>query len=275
MNKSDKKMKKSALSVLFFVWLSAAEAVAWSYGEFVSCDAINPKPKITFLTSYGLLIHDLSTPQREIERISGGAEKGFYVVGLATLTPKYQIHIKDIYVKTLDQNHTCLLPSEIEIKFGYNDPLIYVSKEIDRNSCKFSQVIRHEQVHQRINILTLEYFLPLIDETIRNAINEVRDRAGQPGLPAGLTKDAMRERIKNERRVEFLMEEHRFYDLRRWLDGDVLAQPIMGMKVYDENEDGVLEYVVSQVEERAFTGAHYYLPIPLAEQEKNPLLRDE
>ena len=87
---------------------------------------------------------------------------------------QYQIWIKDVYVKTLDQNHACLLPSEIEIKFGYNDPLIYVSKEIDRNSCKFSQVIRHEQVHQRINILTLEYFLPLIDETIRNAISEVR-----------------------------------------------------------------------------------------------------
>lgn len=155
---------------LFF----AAKASAWSYGEFVSCDAINPKPKITFLTSYGQLIHDLSTPQREIERIAGGAEKGFFVVGLATLKPQYQIWIKDVYVKTLDQNHACLLPSEIEIKFGYNDPLIYVSKEIDRNSCKFSQVIRHEQVHQRINILTLEYFLPLIDETIRNAISEVR-----------------------------------------------------------------------------------------------------
>ena len=134
----------------------------------------NPKPKITFLTSYGQLIHDLSTPQREIERMAGGAEKGFFVVGLATLKPQYQIWIKDVYVKTLDQNHACLLPSEIEIKFGYNDPLIYVSKEIDRNSCKFSQVIRHEQVHQRINILTLEYFLPLIDETIRNAISEVR-----------------------------------------------------------------------------------------------------
>lgn len=140
----------------------------------MSCDAINPKPKITFLTSYGQLIHDLSTPQREIERMAGGAEKGFFVVGLATLKPQYQIWIKDVYVKTLDQNHACLLPSEIEIKFGYNDPLIYVSKEIDRNSCKFSQVIRHEQVHQRINILTLEYFLPLIDETIRNAISEVR-----------------------------------------------------------------------------------------------------
>ena len=167
-------MKKSAILVLICVCFFAAKASAWSYGEFVSCDAINPKPKITFLTSYGQLIHDLSTPQREIERMAGGAEKGFFVVGLATLKPQYQIWIKDVYVKTLDQNHACLLPSEIEIKFGYNDPLIYVSKEIDRNSCKFSQVIRHEQVHQRINILTLEYFLPLIDETIRNAISEVR-----------------------------------------------------------------------------------------------------
>ena len=113
------------------------------------------------------------------------------------------------------------------------------------------------------------------DESVYAAINEVRNRAGLPGLPANLTKEAMRKRIKNERRVEFLMEEHRFYDLRRWLDGDVLAQPIMGMKVYDNNQDGVPEYVVSQVEERAFTGAHYYLPIPLAEQEKNPLLKEE
>ena len=127
-------MKKSAILVLICVCFFAAKASAWSYGEFVSCDAINPKPKITFLTSYGQLIHDLSTPQREIERMAGGAEKGFFVVGLATLKPQYQIWIKDVYVKTLDQNHACLLPSEIEIKFGYNDPLIYVSKEIDRNS---------------------------------------------------------------------------------------------------------------------------------------------
>lgn len=113
------------------------------------------------------------------------------------------------------------------------------------------------------------------DKSVYNAINEVRERAGLPSLPTGLTKDAMRERIKNERRVELLMEEHRFYDLRRWLDGNALAEPIMGMKVYDKNGDGVLEYVVSQVEERAFTGTNYYLPIPLAEQEKNPLLREK
>ena len=82
----------------------------------------------------------------------------------------------------------------------------------------------------------------------------------------------MRKRIKNERRVELFMEEHRFYDLRRWLDGDVLANPIMGINCYDNNV--TRRYEISQIEERVFTGEHYFLPIPLAEQQKNPLLAE-
>lgn len=110
------------------------------------------------------------------------------------------------------------------------------------------------------------------DESVYKAIDEVRSRSGQPGLPAGMSKTAMRERIKNERRIELLLEEHRFYDLRRWKDGAVLAEPIMGMNIYDNNV--TLKYEVSKVEDRVFTGEHYYLPIPLSEQQKNPLLAD-
>lgn len=110
------------------------------------------------------------------------------------------------------------------------------------------------------------------DPSFYLAINEVRSRSGQPDLPSGLSKIEMRERIKNERRIELLLEEHRFYDLRRWKDGDVLAEPIMGMNIYDDNV--TLRYEVSKVEDRIFNGTHYYLPIPLKEQEKNPLLKD-
>lgn len=110
------------------------------------------------------------------------------------------------------------------------------------------------------------------DPSVYLAINEVRSRSGQPDLPLGLSKIEMRERIKNERRIELLLEEHRFYDLRRWKDGDVLAEPIMGMNIYDDNV--TLRYEVSKVEDRIFNGTHYYLPIPLKEQEKNPLLKD-
>lgn len=110
------------------------------------------------------------------------------------------------------------------------------------------------------------------DQSVYDAIDQVRARAGQPALPDGLTKDEMRKRIKNERRVELFMEEHRFYDLRRWLDGDVQANPIMGINCYDNNV--TRRYEISQIEERVFTGKHYFLPIPLAEQQKNPLLAE-
>lgn len=110
------------------------------------------------------------------------------------------------------------------------------------------------------------------DPSVYQAVNEVRARSGQPELPAGLSKTEMRERIKNERRIELLLEEHRFYDLRRWKDGDVLAEPIRGMNIYDDNV--TLRYEISKVEDRVFNGTHYYLPIPLTEQEKNPLLKE-
>lgn len=110
------------------------------------------------------------------------------------------------------------------------------------------------------------------DASVYNAMKEVRERSGQPELPEGLSKEEMRKRIRNERRVELLLEEHRFYDLRRWKDADALKAPIMGMNIYDDNV--TLEYKISKVEDRTFTGANYYLPIPLTEQEKNPLLKE-
>ena len=114
--------------------------------------------------------------------------------------------------------------------------------------------------------------LSVPDESVYNAVTEVRARSNQPNLPTGLSKEEMRKRIKNERRVELLLEEHRFYDLRRWKDGNVLAEPIMGMNIYNNNI--TLKYEISKVEDRVFTGEHYYLPIPLSEQEKNPLLKE-
>ena len=114
--------------------------------------------------------------------------------------------------------------------------------------------------------------LSVPDESVYNAVNEVRARSNQPNLPTGLSKEEMLKRIKNQRRGELLLEEHRFYDLRRWKDGNVLAEPIMGMNIYNNNI--TLKYEISKVEDRVFTGEHYYLPIPLSEQEKNPLLKE-
>ena len=56
------------------------------------------------------------------------------------------------------------------------------------------------------------------DASVYAQINEVRDRPGvnMPALPAGLTQNQMRDRIRHERRVEFPLEGIRYFDLRRW-----------------------------------------------------------
>jgi hypothetical protein len=52
------------------------------------------------------------------------------------------------------------------------------------------------------------------------AVNMVRTRAQMPGLHSKfMNQNGFRERVRNERRVELCFEEHRLFDLRRWLIG--------------------------------------------------------
>ncbi len=64
-----------------------------------------------------------------------------------------------------------------------------------------------------------------------NAINTVRRRADMPDLPTGLSQEQVRERIRRERRVELAMEEHRFWDVRRWKILDKTDKLVTGMEI--------------------------------------------
>src|SRR5690606_5394074 len=54
-----------------------------------------------------------------------------------------------------------------------------------------------------------------IQEAI-NAVNVVRQRAGMPDIMSGPSNDDLLSRIRNERRVELMFEENRYFDVRRW-----------------------------------------------------------
>src|SRR5690606_32371129 len=54
-----------------------------------------------------------------------------------------------------------------------------------------------------------------------NLVNQIRSRAGLSGLSVSGQSD-VRNAIKQERRVEFAMEESRFYDLVRWGDASAV-----------------------------------------------------
>lgn len=107
---------------------------------------------------------------------------------------------------------------------------------------------------------------------VYNAINLIRTRSAMPVLPAGLSQTQMRDRIRNERRVELCFEEHRFFDVRRWKLGEVIFNgPVRGMKIIKTGPT-TFTYTPFIVETRIFTAKNYLYPISQVELSRAPNL---
>lgn len=97
-----------------------------------------------------------------------------------------------------------------------------------------------------------------------DAVNAVRTRAGMPNMTAGLTQDQFRVRVRNERRVEFFMEEHRFWDVRRWKILDKTDKLVTGMEIIKTGS--VLAYNRFVTENRnAWQDKYRIFPLPISE----------
>ena len=106
-------------------------------------------------------------------------------------------------------------------------------------------------------------------DEVYDAINVVRTRAKMPNLVKGtMDTDELRLRLRNERRVEFAFEEHRYFDLRRWKLNDKYEGVVTGMKI-EKNDDGNLTYNRFVVQKRDVVDDKYRIwPIPLEEELK-------
>ena len=99
-----------------------------------------------------------------------------------------------------------------------------------------------------------------------SALNIVRNRAQMPNLPAGLDVAGFRERVRRERRVEFAIEEHRFWDVRRWKILGKTDKVITGMEIVKNPTSGALTYTRFVTERRnAWQDKYMIFPIPLNE----------
>lgn len=126
-----------------------------------------------------------------------------------------------------------------------------------------------------------------IDESVYNAINQVRERAGMPKVDRGRYSDqaTLRTLVRRERRVEFAYEGMRRYDLIRWGE---LGQALNGQYIYHMNGkvtsklnaegdfDVEIDPIVKgtdYVEKRNFTtNKNELLPVPQTVIDVNPLI---
>ncbi|MBX3256776.1 MAG: RagB/SusD family nutrient uptake outer membrane protein [Chitinophagaceae bacterium] len=67
--------------------------------------------------------------------------------------------------------------------------------------------------------------------TAREAVNAVRARAGMPDFPTGMSAEDFEKKYRNERRIEFAFEEHRFFDVRRWKILGETDKFVTGMRI--------------------------------------------
>ena len=126
------------------------------------------------------------------------------------------------------------------------------------------------------------------DGGARTWLNKVRFRAGMP--PITESGDALRQRYRNERRIEMALEEQRYFDTRRWMT----APQTLGRKTTYIQVEGRLkagataptpyrkdktkfDYVYTPIinndlENRVWLDKMYYRPINLAETQRNNLL---
>ena len=77
--------------------------------------------------------------------------------------------------------------------------------------------------------------------TPKAAIDVVRKRAGLAGIEDGLSASDFKQKYENERFVELAFEGHRFFDVRRWKEGEKYFKTIYGLKITKNADDTFTE----------------------------------
>ncbi|WP_140484958.1 RagB/SusD family nutrient uptake outer membrane protein [Flavobacterium sp. GSA192] len=158
----------------------------------------------------------------------------------------------------------------------------YYMKKLLRQDINLNPQSRTQQRHYRPRMRYTELYLiyaeaaneawgPLATASYGfsayDVVAALRKRAGITQPDAYLEsiksdKDAMRELIRNERRLELCFEGFRFWDLRRWKEN--LTEPAKGVNI--QVTSGLPTYtILPEVENRVFTTDMIYGPIPYFE----------
>lgn len=116
------------------------------------------------------------------------------------------------------------------------------------------------------------------------AVNKIRNRAGMPDFPAGLTQGEFRQKIRNERSIELFAENNRLWDVMRWLIADkndpvtdkaILNGEMYGIRIIKQSDPSTefsWEPIVFEV--RSWSPKLYHWPIMQNEVNKGYIIQN-
>lgn len=139
----------------------------------------------------------------------------------------------------------------------------------------------------RVAELYLNYAEALIEvggesniQTAKEYIDRVRERAGLPKLDVAwavtgktLDQNRMRQIVRQERTIELYLENHRFWDVRRWLLGEKYFNvKAKGMNINQSTDVGFFNVVDVNFTRVFRVPQHYLMPIPIGDIDINEKL---
>ena len=185
------------------------------------------------------------------------------------------------YPKLINDKRGCMTYS------GY-----YMRKCVEPSTVKYvghddNDIIMLRYAEVLLNYIEAKEMLGPISQTdLDNSINLLRNRVGMTPLtlsniPAG---SDIRTEIRRERRVELFFEGHRFFDLIRWKQGELLAQDLLGVNKrwldqsrlsVDINKDLTWkikdgeQYLLIETGRQFNPAKHYLFPVPFKQMQLN------
>ena len=83
-------------------------------------------------------------------------------------------------------------------------------------------------------------------------------------MATGLSATDFKAKYENERFIELAFEGHRFFDVRRWMEGEKYFKNIRGMRI-TKNADGTFTETPITVQNRLWENKMNLFPIPQSE----------
>ncbi|MDR0558723.1 MAG: RagB/SusD family nutrient uptake outer membrane protein [Prevotellaceae bacterium] len=176
------------------------------------------------------------------------------------------------------------------LRKGIHPADVWIEVAGARRSQKAFSIVRYAEIllsyAEAINNLSSSHTVEMDGQTytftrdvneIKRGFNPVRYRAGLPGLGQSQLNNRaeVQKQIERERMVEFLFENRRYFDVRRWgIYEDTEREPVMGMNTEGSGASYNQRVVpnTSRVGRRAVNRKMVFLPLPRNELKRLPSL---
>ncbi len=139
------------------------------------CARMRYSPRLNMTTSYGKLRYDYQYDRQALTRLGqqyGLVEPGMMASGLSLFGIDWSVTLNTAARVAVDDS-ICVLPASVDVFIGFQEPTIYIDKDLEREGCRYQLALRHEHQHQQISVAALEYFIPWIREKIIRFLQEI------------------------------------------------------------------------------------------------------